>query len=69
MLLRLPDAVSLLIIYYKESLIDDVAALSDVSLIDDDFEHCVEQILEARGRVVTTVIGKSAIIAQKIVAT
>ena len=37
--------------------------------IDDDFSSCVQQILEIKGRVVITGIGKSAIIAQKIVAT
>jgi arabinose-5-phosphate isomerase len=37
--------------------------------IDDDFEACVREILQSRGRVVITGIGKSAIIANKIVAT
>ena len=40
-----------------------------VDLIDDDFELCVRAILAAKGRVVVTGVGKSAIIAQKIVAT
>jgi arabinose-5-phosphate isomerase len=39
------------------------------SLIDDDFEKCVAAILQIRGRVVVTGIGKSAHIAGKIVAT
>lgn len=39
------------------------------TLIDDDFTHSVELILNSKGRVVITGIGKSAIIAQKIVAT
>lgn len=38
-------------------------------LQDSDFEACVEAILGCAGRVVITGIGKSAIIAQKIVAT
>ncbi|MCH6200045.1 KpsF/GutQ family sugar-phosphate isomerase [Aquiflexum sp. LQ15W] len=40
-----------------------------VNYIDDEFEACVEAILESKGRVVITGIGKSAIIANKIVAT
>ncbi len=37
--------------------------------INDDFEACVKEIAQSRGRVVITGIGKSAIIANKIVAT
>lgn len=37
--------------------------------IDNDFEACVNEILQSKGRVVITGIGKSAIIANKIVAT
>ena len=37
--------------------------------IDDDFEKVVKLIYESKGRVILTGIGKSAIIAQKIVAT
>ncbi len=37
--------------------------------IDDDFVACVEHILSCKGRVVVSGIGKSAIIANKIVAT
>lgn len=44
-----------------------VAALTQY--IDDDFVTIVNSILQLRGRVVVTGIGKSAIIAQKIVAT
>ena len=39
------------------------------NFIDDDFVDCVKLIYKSRGRVVVTGIGKSAIIAQKIVAT
>jgi arabinose-5-phosphate isomerase len=39
------------------------------SLIDENFAKAVEDILKSKGRVVVTGIGKSAIIAQKIVAT
>ncbi len=37
--------------------------------IDDQFVACVEAILKSKGRVIVSGIGKSAIIAQKIVAT
>jgi arabinose-5-phosphate isomerase len=40
-----------------------------VNFIDDEFVACVEAILVSKGRVVITGIGKSAIIANKIVAT
>src|SRR5579863_10498698 len=43
-----------------------VAALEE--LLDDQFEKAVELILTSRGRVVVSGIGKSAIVAQKIVA-
>ena len=38
-------------------------------LLDDDFIHSVQAIYDCKGRLVVTGIGKSAIIAQKIVAT
>lgn len=45
-------------------------AISNLAnLIDDDFTSSVELILKSKGRVVITGIGKSAIIASKIVAT
>ncbi|MFQ3214550.1 MAG: arabinose-5-phosphate isomerase [Marivirga sp.] len=54
----------------KNVLINEANAINKlVNFIDDDFEACVYQILQAKGRVVITGIGKSAIIAQKIVAT
>ena len=40
-----------------------------VNFIDNDFEACVREIFESKGRVVVTGVGKSAIIANKIVAT
>lgn len=46
---------------------ESVAGLS--ALLTRDFEKAVELILKSKGRVVITGIGKSAIIAQKIVAT
>lgn len=45
------------------------ALLNLQQYIDDDFVRCLEVILKSKGRVVVTGIGKSAIIAQKIVAT
>jgi arabinose-5-phosphate isomerase len=46
--------------------LDAVAKLS--GYIDDTFAECVKTIAESKGRVIVTGIGKSAIIAQKIVA-
>ena len=40
-----------------------------VDLIDENFENAIKLILDSKGRVVLTGIGKSAIIANKIVAT
>lgn len=40
-----------------------------IAQIDQDFEACIDRILHSEGRVVITGVGKSAIIANKIVAT
>ncbi len=45
------------------------AILKIIPTIDSSFESCVNHLLKAKGRFVITGIGKSAIIAQKIVAT
>lgn len=45
------------------------AILKSAQAIDDSFESCVKTMLQCRGRIVITGIGKSAIIANKIVAT
>jgi arabinose-5-phosphate isomerase len=45
------------------------AVLNLTNFIDNDFEACVREIFSSKGRVVVTGIGKSAIIANKIVAT
>ncbi|MEP0710672.1 KpsF/GutQ family sugar-phosphate isomerase [Algoriphagus sp.] len=45
------------------------AVLNLVDFLDGDFEACVAHILDSKGRVVITGVGKSAIIANKIVAT
>jgi arabinose-5-phosphate isomerase len=45
------------------------AILNLVNYIDKDFEQTVKLLFESKGRVIVTGIGKSAIIAEKIVAT
>jgi len=51
-------------------LLNEAQAIERIAeYVDDDFEACVIKILESKGRVVVTGIGKSAIIANKIVAT
>jgi arabinose-5-phosphate isomerase len=54
----------------RDVLLNESRALENLAqLIDDDFEACVKEIYSAKGRVVVTGVGKSAIIANKIVAT
>ncbi|MDN5216411.1 KpsF/GutQ family sugar-phosphate isomerase [Fulvivirgaceae bacterium BMA12] len=54
----------------KEVLINEAEAIEKLAdYLNEDFESCVEEILSCRGRVVITGIGKSAIVASKIVAT
>ncbi len=54
----------------QEVLINESRAIKNLTnFIDDDFEACVKEIYSSKGRVVITGIGKSAIIANKIVAT
>lgn len=54
----------------KDVLINEARAIENLThYIDNDFEDCVREILQSKGRVVITGIGKSAIIANKIVAT
>jgi len=54
----------------KRVLINEAQAIEKVSgLIDHEFEATVSAILECRGRVVVSGIGKSAIVASKITAT
>ena len=60
--------------YIIESAVSTLKLESDAILnltkhINDDFVNVVEAILNSKGRVIVTGIGKSAIIAQKIVAT
>src|SRR5690606_9716714 len=54
----------------RDVLLNEATAIKNIAgLIDHQFEACVREILELRGRVVITGVGKSAIIAHKIVAT
>src|SRR5438270_6077333 len=46
---------------------ESIAGLSE--LLNEDFNHSIETIKNCSGRLVVTSIGKSAIVAQKIVAT
>jgi arabinose-5-phosphate isomerase len=51
-------------------LLNEAKAVENLTnYIDGDFEACVREIFKANGRVVVTGVGKSAIIANKIVAT
>ncbi|MBA4056026.1 MAG: D-arabinose 5-phosphate isomerase, partial [Marivirga sp.] len=54
----------------RDVLINESLAIQNLTnLIDESFESCVKEIYSAKGRVVVTGVGKSAIIANKIVAT
>lgn len=54
----------------RETMISESKSISDLAeLIDDNFVKTVELILNSKGKTIVTGIGKSAIIAQKIVAT
>lgn len=54
----------------RQTITEEAAAVAKLTdYIDDDFTQAVDHILHSKGRVVITGIGKSAIIANKIVAT
>lgn len=54
----------------RQTITEEAAAVAKLTdCIDDDFTQAVDYILHSKGRVVITGIGKSAIIANKIVAT
>lgn len=54
----------------RDVLLNESKAIENlINFIDSDFEACVRYIFQSKGRVVITGIGKSAIIANKIVAT
>lgn len=51
-------------------LLNEAEAITNIAAyVDDEFEACVKHLLSSSGRVVITGIGKSAIIANKIVST
>ena len=59
-----------IIVIAKETILAESKAIANLTnLIDSDFEKTVQFILNSKGRVVVTGIGKSANIATKIVAT
>ena len=54
----------------RQTITEEAAAVAKLTdYLDDDFTQAVDYILHSKGRVVITGIGKSAIIANKIVAT
>lgn len=54
----------------RQVIADESEAIRNLAqYIDDDFEKVVDLIYRSKGRVIITCIGKSAIVAQKIVAT
>ena len=54
----------------KKTILSESEAIAKlVDFLDDNFTNTVEIIYQSKGRLVVTGIGKSAIIAQKIVAT
>ena len=54
----------------KQTITEEAQAIAKLTdYLDDDFTQSVQYILQSKGRVVITGIGKSAIIANKIVAT
>jgi arabinose-5-phosphate isomerase len=54
----------------QDVLLNESRAIENLTnFIDENFEACVNEIYSAKGRVVITGVGKSAIIANKIVAT
>jgi arabinose-5-phosphate isomerase len=54
----------------RDVLLNESRAVQNlINYIDNDFEACVREINQSKGRVVVTGVGKSAIIANKIVAT
>ena len=60
---------SILTIAKKTIELESQAILNLSNLVDEDFENAVSLIYKSKGRVIITGVGKSAIIANKIVAT
>lgn len=63
------DIKSILSIAKRTLEIESKAIANLISLLDDQFAHAVQYILESEGRVIVSGVGKSAIVASKIVAT
>ena len=63
----MPDSIKQIALRTIELEARSVAGLS--SFINDDFEKAIKAITGCKGRIVISGIGKSAVIAQKIVAT
>ncbi|RIV69835.1 KpsF/GutQ family sugar-phosphate isomerase [Flagellimonas aequoris] len=63
------DIQSILSIAKRTLEIESKAISNLIDLLDDQFAHAVQHILESQGRVVVSGVGKSAIVASKIVAT
>jgi len=65
----LSDIKSILSIAKRTLEIESKAVANLISLLDDQFAHAVQHILQCNGRVIVSGVGKSAIVASKIVAT
>ncbi|MEQ5789517.1 KpsF/GutQ family sugar-phosphate isomerase [Muricauda sp. NFXS6] len=63
------DIQSILAIAKRTLEIESKAVAHLIGLLDDQFAHAVQHILESDGRVIVSGVGKSAIVASKIVAT
>jgi arabinose-5-phosphate isomerase len=65
----LNDAKSILSIAKRTLETESKAIFNLIDQLDDQFAHAVQYILKSKGRVVVSGVGKSAIVASKIVAT
>lgn len=63
------DIKSILSIAKRTLEIESKAVANLIDLLDDQFAHAVQHILQSNGRVIVSGVGKSAIVASKIVAT
>lgn len=69
MLITLSDIQSILSIAKRTLETESKAIHNLIHQLDDQFAHAVQYIIESKGRVVVSGVGKSAIVASKIVAT
>lgn len=67
--ITLSDIQSILSIAKRTLETESKAIHNLISLLDEQFAHAVQYILDSQGRVVVSGVGKSAIVASKIVAT